>query len=877
MSCFWDHYNPAHQVVDQRAFEADRKSPTPISYSPFLHMTMLAAGYRSADRDGEAVKRLTLGNWESTLHREAKSMVDSELERPEGATTIQALLILADLEFGAGRDTAGWVYAGVANRLAFAMGLHVESPKGDMTESERSVRCRAMTACVIFDRHWSLLLGRPTSIKNQDLATTVLTKVVRPVSSVVPAVTPPESAKTASQVLDESAHDQLAGLMDLASKIADSQNTAFNTAAIFATTEAENKAYLYAVTLDQHLQSWYRRLPEHLTWTPANIKTAPISFFMLHQQYHACMILVYRPWAKYGPFTAEGLNSRYQQTSVAENRPSSSNSIFGYSLTSSTSPAVESDGRVSLSRRMCTQHAVRVARIFWHHRQRGFDGTKMGLLGIQHAGASALALMASLAHQSADLDQRSKLSYLHVLSTAIFDMSRIYQPAARMYHLFKSILADIRGKLATQPGTLTTAGLQTASRATLVGMPIVGQSTTSGRTAIRTVPPFSLRTSTKPDPITNSQQPHKKRRLGPGSRRASELAYPTSSFFKSADNHLSLDAVSRRLSLDMSQSSSLGKHARQYAHDDLEVSANSTTSMTEELGLTELFDFEFMPDPPAVIDLASDEPKVSEAPPATDESTFNSSTFEVKSPAQQQENNPQHQQSPLNNDHPTKNSNTQPSPTTPESPSATIEEWLAEPPGLTPTSLRFDTSSASPPSRPLHHDTLPSLYPGTTTKNPNTNPPAVFTSSPPHTSFFNDNANILVQSEEEEADGELESWMAAAFGINSDGIDQMLSPESLNPSLCELVRSVERAVGGVGLGVKREMRVVGAPKGDGGGTMGDVGLKGASVGGDVNINMNMNGGGGVGGEGVGVNVGVTSGFESMSSRKGLKALDYLEL
>lgn len=112
LSCFWDHYNSIHQVVDRQSFDADRRAQKPKFYSTFLHLAMLAAGYRFSDRTRETVKRFTLGSWESTLHREARFLVESELERPGGMTTVQGLLILADLEFGAGRDTAGWIYSG---------------------------------------------------------------------------------------------------------------------------------------------------------------------------------------------------------------------------------------------------------------------------------------------------------------------------------------------------------------------------------------------------------------------------------------------------------------------------------------------------------------------------------------------------------------------------------------------------------------------------------------------------------------------------------------------------------------------------------------------------------------------------------------------
>lgn len=112
MSLFWEYYNGVILVIDQNAFESDRESQNPKFYSSFLHITMLATAYRHADKDREDMIKISLGNRESTLHREAKYMLDIELERPGGIPSVQALLLLGDLECGVGRDNTGWMYSG---------------------------------------------------------------------------------------------------------------------------------------------------------------------------------------------------------------------------------------------------------------------------------------------------------------------------------------------------------------------------------------------------------------------------------------------------------------------------------------------------------------------------------------------------------------------------------------------------------------------------------------------------------------------------------------------------------------------------------------------------------------------------------------------
>ncbi|KAK1781493.1 fungal-specific transcription factor domain-containing protein [Copromyces sp. CBS 386.78] len=426
MSCFWGHYNPAAQVADREIFESGRMSQNPRHYSVFLHITMLAAGYRFAERSREDVKRLILGNWESTFHRESKSMLDGELERPGGIPSVQALLILADLEFGAGRDSTGWMYSGMANRLAMDIGLHVSVPESgsELLRAEEPLRRRVMTACVLFDRYWALFLGRSPSIRNRDIG---IELGLRPRMGTAASSTVPFDMVT-SQSPEISLHQHLLELMSIAAKILELQNQDEYAESLFANNKSGEEAYQRLFALDRKLQAWYRRLPDFLAWKPANVQAAPVGFFMLHQQFHTCMILLHRPWAMY------------------RNQDVLSNPAMSFGQSSGSLPGISLHHRVAIARRMCTQHAIRVARIFWHHRSR-FDGRRLPIFAIQQAGTSAIALMAALANRTTEVDQQSNLRYLQVLSASIYDMCYIYQPAARMYRLLKSMLTDIRNEV----------------------------------------------------------------------------------------------------------------------------------------------------------------------------------------------------------------------------------------------------------------------------------------------------------------------------------------------------------------------------------------------------------------------------------------------
>ena len=116
MGLFWQHYNGVLHVVHEEAFNEDREAGRFQFYSGFLHICILAMGYRFADKSRPDMQRIALPDRESTLQREAKYMLDLELERPGGVPSVAALLILGDSEVGVGRDNVGWMYAGMAMR-----------------------------------------------------------------------------------------------------------------------------------------------------------------------------------------------------------------------------------------------------------------------------------------------------------------------------------------------------------------------------------------------------------------------------------------------------------------------------------------------------------------------------------------------------------------------------------------------------------------------------------------------------------------------------------------------------------------------------------------------------------------------------------------
>lgn len=262
-------------------------------------------------------------------------------------------------------------------------------------------------ACVIYDKYWALFLGRPTSMKSSDLEIYSLTTQFARLGTCLPSG-PSKSTETMI-------YEALLDLMELAGKITENmdphrsqqQNSESHST-------VDRNQYLRMAALDREFSSWYAKLPEQLRWTPNNIATAPFSFFLLHQQYHASLILLHRPFALY------------------EDQASND-----------SQPGPE-DHFSALSRTVCTKHAIRVARIYWQHRQR-FDTKQIFITGMQHAGTAATALVAALAFIKDPNDRANNMQYLECLSAALTDMAYTYQPAERMSIVLRAVMVELRG------------------------------------------------------------------------------------------------------------------------------------------------------------------------------------------------------------------------------------------------------------------------------------------------------------------------------------------------------------------------------------------------------------------------------------------------
>jgi hypothetical protein len=265
LGLFWNCHNDTIHLVHRFSFYEDQERGGQF-YSTFLHLCMLAMGLRYADKNRSDVTRLLTrdGSSSSILHEKARQMAKLELEQPGAITAIQAFLTLADLECCSGKDDTGWMFAGMAFRLLFDVGLHVVPESMRLSEKEGEIRHMVLWACIFYDKYWSLYLGRPSSIKTADIAPSCLSQDFGPLISCGPS----GKEKRPATVV----YEALLRLMDLVGPLCN-----FDTKRTANTTEE----YFKIAAVDRELNNFYNSLPEELHCTPQNVQAMPWSLSLL--------------------------------------------------------------------------------------------------------------------------------------------------------------------------------------------------------------------------------------------------------------------------------------------------------------------------------------------------------------------------------------------------------------------------------------------------------------------------------------------------------------------------------------------------------------------------------------------------------------------
>ncbi|KAH2560334.1 hypothetical protein KXV42_005101 [Aspergillus fumigatus] len=165
MTMYFTWHYPFFTTIPKDLFYRDYVRGVSSQYcSSLLVNAMLALGCHFSSWKGARADPSNSATAGDHFFKEAKRLV-LENDEHENAKlcTVQALALLSVREAGCGREGKGWVYSGMSFRMAFDLGLNLDSNSlGTRKLADEELDARRITfwGCFLFDKCWSNYLGR---------------------------------------------------------------------------------------------------------------------------------------------------------------------------------------------------------------------------------------------------------------------------------------------------------------------------------------------------------------------------------------------------------------------------------------------------------------------------------------------------------------------------------------------------------------------------------------------------------------------------------------------------------------------------------------------------------------------------------------------
>ncbi|KAH0354807.1 hypothetical protein KCU83_g2296, partial [Aureobasidium melanogenum] len=301
---FFTWHNPSSYIVDEEVFYMARQSwfNTGVQnsyYNDVLKDAMCAIGASFGNHSNMSLITYPRSMPQFFSDR-AKILLDSHLDSPCVATA-QALVILASYEESCQNIARGWLFGGMAMRIAFDLGLHVDSAgyvaQGILTVAEARARQVAFWGCYLSNLLWSFHLGRPFSLDDSEVT------VPKPDPKTLPSNPTWQPYSIPSLQFVPGAMHDASQLPDITPQIFHHwiflcQNIAVVGHALYSYTSISKPALqeLCEETTTE-LFHWKDSLPPHLQIDTSDTATVKLpQLLMLHMEYHHLQIFLHRPW-----------------------------------------------------------------------------------------------------------------------------------------------------------------------------------------------------------------------------------------------------------------------------------------------------------------------------------------------------------------------------------------------------------------------------------------------------------------------------------------------------------------------------------------------------------------------------------------------------
>ncbi|KAJ5518223.1 hypothetical protein N7453_000645 [Penicillium expansum] len=358
----------------------------------------------------------------------SKALLEVEMDSPT-LSTVQSLGILSGVEALLTRDARGWLYSGMAMRLATDLGLHMDAApfaeRGLIDLEEARLRSSTFWGTYAHERMWSLYVGRPEAIDHLDIT----------VQLPFPSNSQPDVNDVWRPYIDENQqannwesqallHEVAHGTVTLCTKMASIRKVLYSIPR--GAKPDIKKLYTFAAKARDELAVWVSGLSESVSVDMMDLGRIHLPHVLqLYMQFHAVRIIVDQPFA----FQVPGLGGLTEEN-------------------------------ITHSRECCHDAALSITKLLQAIR-RHFSLRRVNLQTV-HLIFTAMLVHTQSAFLSPDFQMRDTARrQLEICSQALGEIGQAYKNALRALEVITSIKSEL---------------LRHQRRESTSGLSIIGQS-----------------------------------------------------------------------------------------------------------------------------------------------------------------------------------------------------------------------------------------------------------------------------------------------------------------------------------------------------------------------------------------------------------------
>jgi hypothetical protein len=286
LGLYFHRYQIMLHFVSQQQFMAQRAMGTGPMLRESLFLAMLAIGSRYSTRP-EINEKYIRADGENLFASAAKKALEKEL-RNSDIVTVKAILILAEVETGAGNDMTGYMYWNMAARLIFELRLDLVSSVNEQTlslaDDEFNCRYWIIWAASVGDQYWGVELRKSLQIKFYTLQ--LSRHAAKLAKGGIMHSRLPQYVS-----FEEEVNEYLLDLLEITREITD---TIYG----LDTSKCPMKLMAIASEFNKRLDQWFAMLPQRIQQGPISGEVSYHFIFILHLIYNSNKIVLYRDLAK---------------------------------------------------------------------------------------------------------------------------------------------------------------------------------------------------------------------------------------------------------------------------------------------------------------------------------------------------------------------------------------------------------------------------------------------------------------------------------------------------------------------------------------------------------------------------------------------------